>query len=95
MHAYKVPGSGCRLTDRERLWKTASGKSVRWREMTLLLLGALQFFLGAATLLILGASAVSILPLASGVLFVALAIWLIVNARIDAIWEFVSSGKAS
>jgi len=93
MRANEVAGSGLSLAQRERLRSVASGKSVRWREWLILLLGMMQFFLGGAALLVLGASAVSILPLAMGALFVALAIWLILNARIDAIWEFVNSGK--
>ena len=93
MHAYPVPGPRDKLADRERLWKVASGKSIRWREMTILLLGGLQFFLGAVALLVLGVSPASILPLATGALFVALGIWQILNARIDAVWELVRSDR--
>lgn len=93
MQANEAPGSAKHSADRERLWKVASGKAVRWREMTVLILGALQFLLGLVSLLVLGASATPILSLASGVFFVAVAILLILNARIDAVWELVRSGK--
>ncbi len=93
MRAHEAAGSGQPLAQRERLRKVAAGKSVRWRESLVLLLGMMQFFLGGASLLVLGASAGSILLLATGALSVALAIWLILNARIDAIWAFVNSSK--
>lgn len=93
MRAHEQAGSGQSLAQRERLRKVAAGKSVRWRELLILLLGMMQFFLGATALVFLGASAASILPLAMGVLFVALASWIILNARIDAIWQFVNSGR--
>jgi hypothetical protein len=93
MRTCEVPGSGQALARRERLRKVASGKSVQWREATILLLGALQFFLGALALLVLGASTSSIVLLATGVLSSALALWLVLNARIDAIWALVNSDK--
>lgn len=93
MHANEALGSAKYSADRERLWKVASGKAVRWREMTVLILGALEFLLGGVALLVVGASATPILLLASGVFFVAVAIWLILNARIDAVWELVRSGE--
>ena len=92
MRMHELAGSGQSLAQRERLLKAATGKWVGWREMTVLLLGALQFLLGAAALLVLGPSAASILPLATGAIFVALAIWLILNARIDALLELVNTG---
>lgn len=93
MHTDDVSGFGQELAQRERLGKVASGKSVRWRETTVLLLGAAQFFLGATALLVLGASTTSIILLAIGVLSIALAIGMILNARIDAVWAFVNSGN--
>ena len=95
MGTYEVSDSGQRLAQQERLRKVASGKSIRWRELLLLLLGVMQFFLGALALLVLGAGASSIFLLASGGLFIALAIWQVLNARIDAIWEVVNSARPS
>jgi len=61
--------------------------------MTLLVLGALQFFLGAFALLLLGANRSSILLLAIGSLSVSLAIWLTLNSRIDALHALMTSNK--
>lgn len=95
MRTNEVSNSVQPLAQRERLQKVASGESVRWRELLLLLLGVSQFFLGALALVVLGPGVSSVFLLASGVLFVALAIWQVLNARIDTIWEVVSSTKRS
>lgn len=93
MHAHGVTGSRQTLAEIERLREVASGNSVRWREMTMLLLGWLQFLLGALVLVVIGASTSSIFLLAVGVLFLVIAYSQILNARIDAIWALVNSDR--
>ena len=95
MHEHGVTGARPTLAELERLRQVASGKSVRWREMGILLLGWLAFLLGALALVFLGASTSSILLLAVGVLSLVIAFSQILTARIDAIWKFVNSDKAA
>jgi len=78
------------LSRQQRLWKAASGQSLRWPDVLMAVLGVTQFFLGAYGVLSEG-EPYSIVLLAFGILFVAFALWRLQESRIDALHELIRS----
>jgi hypothetical protein len=78
------------LSKQQRLWKAASGKSPRWADVLMVILGVLQFGIGVLGVISDG-DPDSIVILAIGALLVCFSLWRIQESRIDAIHELLRS----
>lgn len=82
--------AGKRLAKEQKLWKAASGRSLRWPDVLMAVLGVLQFSIGAFGVISDGDRS-SIVTLAFGVMFVCFALWRLQESRIDALYRLVGS----
>jgi hypothetical protein len=78
------------LSKRQKLWKAASGKSPRWTDVLMAVLGAVQLIAGGIGAIISDERYYAFL-IGSGVLMFCYSLWKLQQTQIDALREIVES----